>query len=541
MLTTQRSESLVSETLKYDMEKQGPSSKDSTNASFGSCGTMAVHDEIDPLAEQWQFAPEKGNIVFSSAIDCWGFGTLKFANIWAKKLGINKGVLYKYMFEDYYFNNASKKICKCDPGDSSHVPMAVPLIFEPIWRLYNICITEKDTEKAAKMAERGLGVKLTPREINQRDPRGTLQTIFQKWIPLSEAVLRMVVRCMPSPEVAQGEKEKILFGDTNMSGVTYYSDHSKEGLGLIQEGPGAAQRVIIERTKTTILRCKDSVKQCRTESPAAPVIVFISKMVPMKLTDLAPDDANMIKEQRRQKAKEVALAQGVTVLGPDDESDVLMALGRVFSGTLTKSIPYFVLNHRHRPLGMIPSIERWSEDDWNAAAALGDQELEIALQKHEHLTNSTVAIVPPSTLGLYLCFGPSIKSVPYMPAGNIVGIIGLDQQVLKTGTLSSTLFCPPMRPISFQAKPILRVAVEPTRHQDLAALETGLKALYQYDPVVEVAVEATGEFTISCLGELHLELCLKALSENFAKLVCCVCFPKSTNMTLLMSIFTDAR
>jgi ribosome assembly protein 1 len=44
-----------------------------------------------------------------------------------------------------------------------------------------------------------------------------------------------------------------------------------------------------------------------------------------------------------------------------------------------------------------------------------------------------------------------------------------------------------------------------------------MQALYQYDPVVEVSVESSGEFTISCLGELHLELCLKALSENFAK------------------------
>lgn len=501
----------MSETRKYDLEKlQSPEA-----ISASTPAEEAEDGDSDCVTDQWQFAPEKGNVVFSSAIDCWGFGTLKFANIWAKKLGVNKNVLYKYMFEDYYFNNASKKICKCDSADSSHVPMAVPLIFEPIWRLYNICVTEKDTEKAAKMAERGLGVMLAPREINQRDPRGTLQTIFQKWIPLSEAVLRMVVRCVPSPDIAQGTKESSLFGDMAIT----------EQLPTAPGHAASSRRIVIDRALAGIARCKEGVKNCAVDLPSdasSPVVVFISKMMPIKLTDLAPEDANMIRLQRRLRAAE-ALAQCddiiVKAAVPEDESDVLMALGRVFSGTLTRMSSYYVLNHRHRPLTMVPPLEARSEDEWASIAALEGSEMEAAIASGRQVDtiSSTVSVVPRSSIGLYLCFGPSIKSVPFIPAGNIVGIIGLDQQVLKTGTLSSSFFCPPMRPISFQAKPILRVAVEPTRHQDLATLEAGLKLLYQYDPVVEVAVEATGEFTISCLGELHLELCLKALSESFAK------------------------
>ena len=69
--------------------------------------------------------------------------------------------------------------------------------------------------------------------------------------------------------------------------------------------------------------------------------------------------------------------------------------------------------------------------------------------------------------------------VEEVAAGNIVGIVGLDGLVLKTATLASTWACEPMRAITFQAKPMVCVAVEPLLHQNLAKLEAGLQSLYQ--------------------------------------------------------------
>jgi hypothetical protein len=40
-----------------------------------------------------------------------------------------------------------------------------------------------------------------------------------------------------------------------------------------------------------------------------------------------------------------------------------------------------------------------------------------------------------------------------------------------------------------------------------------------FDLNVQIGVDDLGQSTITCLGELHLELCLKALSEKFAKYV----------------------
>lgn len=75
-----------------------------TTASAGAAGGRreAVQDnsnpttgpnpsELDsPLLEEWTFSPEKGNVIFASALDCWGFGLVRFSNMWARKLGVNK-------------------------------------------------------------------------------------------------------------------------------------------------------------------------------------------------------------------------------------------------------------------------------------------------------------------------------------------------------------------------------------------------------------------------------------------------------------------
>ena len=47
---------------------------------------------------------------------------------------------------------------------------------------------------------------------------------------------------------------------------------------------------------------------------------------------------------------------------------------------------------------------------------------------------------------------------------------------------------------------MVEVAVEPTCHQDLPRLEAGLQALYQYDPVVEVRIDDSGQHSMACLG-----------------------------------------
>jgi ribosome assembly protein 1 len=117
--------------------------------------------EDDPLVEEWTFTPEKGNVIFASALDCWGFGIGRFANLWAKKFGVNKNTLQKYFFDDYMFNPKTKKIVKCDPSDPTAQPMFASLILDPIWQIYDTAIVQQNPDKAAKMATKGVSLTRT--------------------------------------------------------------------------------------------------------------------------------------------------------------------------------------------------------------------------------------------------------------------------------------------------------------------------------------------------------------------------------------------
>jgi elongation factor 2 len=50
---------------------------------------------------------------------------------------------------------------------------------------------------------------------------------------------------------------------------------------------------------------------------------------------------------------------------------------------------------------------------------------------------------------------------------------------------------------------------------DLPKLVEGLKRLARSDPMVQCVIEETGEHIIAGAGELHLEICLKDLQDDF--------------------------
>ena len=106
--------------------------------------------------------------------------------------------------------------------------------------------------------------------------------------------------------------------------------------------------------------------------------------------------------------------------------------------------------------------------------------------------------------------------VESVSSGNVLGIGGLHEHVLKCATLSSTLACPTLRSSHFAASPIVHVAIEPVRLLDMPQLVKGMKLLNQADPCVEVTVQETGQHVLSTAGEVHLQRCLDDLRDTFA-------------------------
>jgi len=71
--------------------------------------------------------------------------------------------------------------------------------------------------------------------------------------------------------------------------------------------------------------------------------------------------------------------------------------------------------------------------------------------------------------------------------------------------------------MKYSVSPVVRVAVSVKDAKDLPKLVDGLKKLSKSDPLVQCITEDSGEHVIAGCGELHVEICLKDLEEDFAK------------------------
>jgi elongation factor 2 len=115
-----------------------------------------------------------------------------------------------------------------------------------------------------------------------------------------------------------------------------------------------------------------------------------------------------------------------------------------------------------------------------------------------------------------LMMGRYIEPIEDCPAGNICGLVGIDQFLLKSGTLTTSETAHNMKVMKFSVSPVVQVAVEVKNAADLPKLVEGLKRLSKSDPCVQAWIADTGEHIVAGAGELHLEICLKDLQEDHA-------------------------
>merc|ERR1712141_546386 len=116
-----------------------------------------------------------------------------------------------------------------------------------------------------------------------------------------------------------------------------------------------------------------------------------------------------------------------------------------------------------------------------------------------------------------LMMGRYIEAIEDVPCGNICGLVGVDQFLVKTGTITTLKEAHNLKVMKFSVSPVVRVAVEPKNPQDLPKLVEGLKRLSKSDPLVQCSTDKSGQHIIAGAGELHLEICLKDLKEEYMK------------------------
>ncbi|KAF1999886.1 ribosome biogenesis protein Ria1 [Amniculicola lignicola CBS 123094] len=473
-------------------EKANTSSSSVPDAgdSIDTTNTPAEYEEKDD--EDIYFAPEKNNVIFSSAIDGWAFTVKQFATLYERKLGIKRAVLEKVLWGDFYLDPKSKRVLSSKHLKGRHLkPMFVQLVLDNIWAVYAATTGGNNGKGDPSMVEKitkSLSLTIPNHILRSRDPRALLTTLFAAWLPLSTALLVSVIESLPSPPRAQAERLP----------------------DIIDTSP-AADLVAPE--------VRDAMVNFDT-SKDAPVVAYVSKMVAIPASELPQNkrrngalSADEAREMGRKKRAEIARQQAITNGEPPDVHDLSGALGsvaiseaevesngekeetdkdaehligfaRIYSGTLSVGDEVYVLGPKFTPAKPHAAPE-------------------------PHKVKVTA---------LYLMMGRSLEPLTSVPAGVVFGIGGLAGHVLKSGTLCSQL---PgsinLAGVTMGSEPIVRVALEPENPYDLDKMIKGLKLLVQSDPCVEYEVLPSGEHVILTAGELHLERCLKDLRERFAK------------------------
>merc|ERR1712135_138303 len=109
------------------------------------------------------------------------------------------------------------------------------------------------------------------------------------------------------------------------------------------------------------------------------------------------------------------------------------------------------------------------------------------------------------------------EQITDVPCGNTVALVGIDQFLLKSGTLTTVEDAHNIADMKYSVSPVVKIAVRPKDGKDLPKLVEGLKKLSKSDPLVVCTTEESGEHVIAGCGELHVEICLKDLREEYAQ------------------------
>jgi elongation factor 2 len=186
------------------------------------------------------------------------------------------------------------------------------------------------------------------------------------------------------------------------------------------------------------------------------------------------------------------LVQEPTARGGAATSNKFIAFGRVYAGTVRPGDRVRVLTPEY-----VAPVE-------GAAASSSS-----ANSKNAYMARVQSVV----------CFQGAKRGDPVSIAypGDIVGLIGVDAHLNKSGTVTTSDVAHSMRVLRLTVAPVVRVAIEAVRPSELPKLVDAMRRLAKADPLLRCPPpqENNGQNLICAAGELHLEVSLKKL-ETFS-------------------------
>lgn len=267
--------------------------------------------------EEDTFQPQKGNVAFACALDGWGFTVHEFAEFYATKLGASSAALQKALWGPRYFHPKTKMITvkKFVDAGSRERPMFVQFVLEPLWQVYQSALEPDGNKGLLEKVIKSFNLNVPPRELLNKDPKAVLQSVMSRWLPLSDAILSMVVKCMPDPIASQSFRISRLI---------------------------PKREVLLDGVDSSVLAEADHVRmsiEVCDSSPEAPCVAFVAKMfaIPMKLLPQRGSNGEI-------------LSNFSDEYGNSESDECFLAFARIFSGVLCSGQKVFVLSALYDPL-----------------------------------------------------------------------------------------------------------------------------------------------------------------------------------------------
>lgn len=142
--------------------------------------------------------------------------------------------------------------------------------------------------------------------------------------------------------------------------------------------------------------------------------------------------------------------------------------------------------------------------------------MKVRIQGPNYVPGKTDDLYEKSISSTVLMIGSSVIEMDEVPSGNFVCLVGVDQYLIREGTITTFNDAHNMRAMKFSASPVVQVAVAPKNPSDLPKLVEGLKRLARSDPMVQCTFEESGQHFLAGAGELHLEMCIKEHEDTHA-------------------------
>ena len=259
---------------------------------------------ISKMEDEYYFSPEKGNVAFASALDCWAFTVDSYADFLAPKVGIDKALLRKHLWSDYYYSPSQKAFLPVDPESTSKKSCFITFVLEPIWKEYSRLTSFRNS----------------PDTAGYKEARTKIKDKLSKQMPLDLSILSLICKHLPSPKVAQKFRLPTLCP------------------------------AIYEGTSPELVKLRNAIETVDS-SEEAPVVVYVSKMMAIDkvqisdlkdayLADMGEDRLALIAFSRVFSGK-LAKGKTVHVMGPKHNKE---------KGTI--DINEITINHLYTFMGM---------------------------------------------------------------------------------------------------------------------------------------------------------------------------------------------